>query len=64
MIAEVQGIRYVLYWRQTMNKDYLLSELQFITDKINELKDDVDKTQWDINSESIANKIGDVLCKG
>lgn len=44
MIAEVQGIRYVLYWIQMMNKDYLLSELQFITDKINELKDDVDKT--------------------
>ena len=64
MIAEVQGIRYVLYWRQTMNKDYLLSELQFITDKINELKDDVDKTAWNINSESIANNIGDALCKG
>lgn len=64
MIAEVQGIRYVLYWRQTVNKDYLLSELQFITDKINELKDDVDKTAWNINSESIANNIGDALCKG
>lgn len=47
-----------------MNKDYLLSELQFITDKVNELKDDVDKTSWDINSESIANKIGDALNTG
>lgn len=47
-----------------MNKDYLLSELQFITDKINELKDNVDKTAWNINSESIANNIGDALCKG
>lgn len=47
-----------------MDKDYLLSELQFIADKINELKDDVDETSWDINSESIANKIGDALCKG
>lgn len=47
-----------------MNKDYLLSELQFIADKVNELKDDVNKTSWDINSESIADKIGDALCKG
>lgn len=47
-----------------MNKDYLLSELQFIADKINELKDDVNKTSWDINSESIADKIGDALRKG
>lgn len=42
-----------------MNKDYLLFELQFIADKVNELKDDVNKTSWDINSESIADKIGD-----
>lgn len=47
-----------------MNKDYLLSELQFIADKVNELKDDVNKTSWDINSESIADKIGDALCRG
>jgi hypothetical protein len=47
-----------------MDKNYLLSELQFIADKVNELKDDVNKTSWDINSESIANKIGDALCKG
>ena len=47
-----------------MNKDYLLLELQCIADKINELKDDVNKTSWDINSESIANQIGDALCKG
>ena len=47
-----------------MNKDYLLSELQFIADKVNKLKNDVSKTSWDINSESIANKIGDALCKG
>lgn len=47
-----------------MNKDYLLSELQFIADKVNELKDDVNKTSWDINSKSIADKIGDALRKG
>lgn len=47
-----------------MNKDYLLSELQFIADKVNELKDDVNKTSWDINSESIANSIGDALNTG
>ena len=47
-----------------MDKDFLLSELQFIADKVNELKDDVNKTSWDINSESVANKIGDALCKG
>ena len=47
-----------------MDKNYLLLELQYIADKVNELKDDVNKTSWDINSESIANKIGDALCKG
>ena len=47
-----------------MNKDYLLSELQFITDKVNELKDDVKKTSWDINSESIVNSISDALNTG
>ena len=47
-----------------MDKDYLLLELQFITDKVNELKDDVNKTSWDINSESISDSIGDALCKG
>lgn len=47
-----------------MNKDYLLSELQFITDKVNELKDDVNKTSWDINSESIVNSISDALNTG
>jgi len=47
-----------------MDKNYLLSELQFIADKVNELKDGVGKTSWDINFESIANKIGDALCKG
>lgn len=47
-----------------MDKNYLLSELQFIADKVNELKDDVNKTSWDINSERISNKIGDALCKG
>ena len=31
---------------------------------IRKLKDDVSKTSWDINSESIADKIGDSLCKG
>lgn len=44
-----------------MDKNYLLSELQFIADKVNELKDDVNKTSWDINSENIANSIGDAL---
>lgn len=47
-----------------MDKSYLLSELQFIADKVNELKDDVNKTSCDINSESIADKIGDAPCKG
>lgn len=47
-----------------MDKNYLLSELQFIADKVNELKENVNKTSWDINSESISNKIGDALCKG
>lgn len=47
-----------------MDKNYLLSELQFIADKVNELKDDVNKTSWDINSESIFNKICNALCKG
>lgn len=47
-----------------MDKNYLLLELQYIADKVNELKDDVNKTSWDINSENIANKIGDALCKG
>ena len=54
----------VLYGRQTMTKDYLLSELQFITDKVNELKDDVNKTSWDINSESIVNSISAALNTG
>ena len=60
----MQGIRSVLYVRQTMNKDYLLSELQFITDKVNKLKDDVNKTSWDISSESIVNSISDALNTG
>ena len=60
----MQGIRSVLYVRQMMNKDYLLSELQFITDKVNELKDDVNKTSWNINSESIVNSISDALNTG
>lgn len=47
-----------------MDKDYLLSELQFIQDKVNELKDDINKTSWDINSESISDSICDALCKG
>lgn len=47
-----------------MDKDYLLSELQFIQDKVNELKDDINKTSWDINSESISDSICDALGKG
>lgn len=47
-----------------MNKDCLLSELQFIADKVNELKDDVDKTSWDINSESVVNSISDAINTG
>lgn len=47
-----------------MDKEYLLFELQFIANKVNELKDNVNKTSWDINSESIVNKIGDALCIG
>lgn len=47
-----------------MDKNYLLLELQYIADKVNALKDNVSKTSWDINSESIADKIGDALCKG
>lgn len=47
-----------------MNKEHLLSELQFIVDKSNELKDDVNRTSWYIDSESISNKIGASLCKG
>ena len=47
-----------------MNKDYLLSELQSVASKVNELKDSVNRASWDINSESIADSIGDALCKG
>lgn len=47
-----------------MDKNYLLSELQSITDMINGLKNNVGKTSWSINSESIADNIGDALCKG
>lgn len=47
-----------------MDKEYSLFKLQFIANKVDELKDDVNKASWDINSENIANKIGDALCKG
>jgi len=47
-----------------MDKDYLLSELQFIIEKANELKDDVNKTSWDINSDSIVRGIGEALVVG